>query len=89
MRNPFHRVTFRAGRNTVSFLSNGRAGKKVRAARKARGRAMARKYGFVKRSGKVYRRDGYGGLILVPRSTLLRNLAKARRARLAKLRSRL
>lgn len=56
------RVTFMA---CVSGCSRGGHKKRVSSKRRAQGKALARKYGFVVKSGKLFRKSPKRGLVRV------------------------
>lgn len=60
-----HRVTFKARGRRISFMAGAKSHRRVSAKRRAQGRALARKYGFVKKGGKLYRKSPRRGLIRV------------------------
>ena len=61
-----HRVAFKTKRGRrVAFVTGRVSAAKVRAARKARGRALARKYGFIVRKGVLMRKRPNGSAVRV------------------------
>lgn len=62
-----HKVSFKARGRRISFMAGGHRRSTTTAKRRAAGRALARKYGFVRKSGKLYRKSPRRGLVRVRR----------------------
>lgn len=60
------RVKFKTKRGRkISFLTHKKSRAAVRSSKRARGKALARKYGFKWKGGKLYRKSPKRGLVRV------------------------